>query len=138
MIKDQIDEIYKTQIGYPNQTIEVLPDLATGVVTTGGGAWTMSAAFGDLLLAAANAKRRKIVAIFPTAPSILENYIIGIYLDTVLVASVPVAVETLVGALSPIILPKPIFVEAGVLIQVKSATASGGDTIKTKLICVPA
>jgi hypothetical protein len=138
MMKDQIDEIYKAQTGYPNQTIEVLPDLAVGVVTTGGGAWAMSAAFGDILLAAANTKRRKIVAIVPSEPSILENYIIGIYLDTVLVASVPVAVETVVGVLSPIVLPKPIFVEANVLIQCKSASASGGDTIRTKLICVPA
>ncbi|MCK9568468.1 hypothetical protein M0R72_05975 [Candidatus Pacearchaeota archaeon] len=138
MMKDQLDQVYKSVTGYPDQTIETVPDLATAIVTTGGAAWTMSAAFGTLLLAASNTYRRKIVAIVPTAPSILENYIIGIYLDTVLVASVPVAVETLVGALSPIILPKPIFVEAGVLIQCKSATASGADTIGTKLICVPA
>jgi hypothetical protein len=137
MINDQMNEIYKMLTGYPDQTVETVPTLADAVASTGGAAWTLSAAYSELLSAVNNTKRRMIVGICPSGPTILEEYQIALYLGTTLVASVPVSVATVVGALAPIILPKPIFVDAGTLIQFKSASASGGDSISLKLITVP-
>ena len=137
------DMIFKGVSGYPDQTLECVPDLADMSTLTGTAAGTWVSGYGVatiLLAAASNTKRRKIVGalvgLFGHAGIQAQ---IKIAQGTTTKAVFPVFNKTLVGNEQFVAFPQPCVIEAGYDINGYIATNSGnaGETVVIKLLAVP-
>ena len=143
MDKIESDMMFKSMSGYPDQTIECVPDLADMVTLTGTAAGTWVSGYGTaamVLAASSNTYRRRIIGVlvggFGHAGTVGQ---IKILQGTTAKAVIPVNNKTLVGNEQYISLPSPVVIETGYDIKASYANSSAqnGEVILIKLVASP-